>query len=504
MCAKSIIDQVADRRKADREEQEARDSFRARLDSWKKQGFVVTNLSRIIDDGDIADIETAFEKYEKDLQEVHILRTKLRALDIRTLESDFYAIDYKLQDPEKLGEARRDITNLKKKIERRDNRWARERQEAEALRKEHELKMAEQVRLNKELEMEKQEDLRAQSELKARLAEEERLKAQLQAQALVEERLRNESAAELKKQEARAAKMKMKLQKGEKERARLEYEKSRADAAKAKRLLKAKEEERLKVEHHLKIKEEERLRMEVQARAAAEKRQAMEMEALKIAERKEQIRLEMEQKEKARKEEELKIKAEEEKRKAEQEKLRLLELEAKAKEEEEAKKLAEEDKKKAEQEKHIAEHGVQVPDNIEGWKDIFKDWDNDNQKQLVKKIDLLSDNDIVKIMVWIVNDEAIRNDLTKFIMKWNKGNKFYKWYNENKRIIDVIRTYPGGLFTLCQIFKHDYVILYADSLRYWEPLLKIYDANRKLYDLPEITKTLEEMDGDPVAKYQKG
>lgn len=496
MCAKSIIDQVADKRKTDREDQEARDAFQTKLEVWKKQGFVISDLEAIMDNTSISELDTAFSDFEEKLRDINILRTKLRALDIRTLESDFYAIDYKLQDPEKLGEAKKDITNLKKKIERRDVRWAKERDESEALRKEHELKVMEEQRLNKELDMEKQEDLRAQSELNAKLMEEERLKAQLQAQVLVEERLRNESAAELRKQEAHASKMKAKLNKSEEAKAKLEYDKSRADAAKAGRLLKAKEEERLKVEHHLKIKEEERLKAEVQAKAAAEKRQAMEMEALKIAERKEQVRLEMEQKEKARKEEELKIKAEEEKRKVEEEKLRILELENKAKEEEAAKKLAKE-------EKQIAEHGVQVPDNIEGWKDIFKDWDNEDQKQLVKKIDLLSDNDIVKIMVWIVNDEDVRNNLTKFIMKWNKGNKFYKWYNENKRIIDVIRTYPGGLFTMCQIFKHDNVILYADSLRYWEPLLKIYNANRKLYDLPEITKILEEMDGDPVARYQK-
>ena len=497
MCAKSIIDQVADKRKTDREDQEARDAFRVKLDAWKKQGFVIAGLEAMIDDASISELDTAFSDFEESLREINTLRTNLRALDIRTLESDFSTIDYKLQDPGKVSEAKRDITNLKKKIDRRNTRWAKEKEEIEALRKEHELKVMEEQRLNKELDMEKQEDLRAQSELNTKLMEEERMKAQLQAQVLVEERLRNESAAELRKQEARAAKVKIRLNKSEEAKAKMEYDKSRADAAKAGRLLKAKEEERLRIEHQLKIKEEERLKAEVQAKAAAEKRQAMEMEALKIAERKEQVRLEMEQKEQVRKVEEAKIKAEEEMRKAEEDKLRLLELENKAKEEEDAKKLAEE-------EKEIAEHGIQAPDNIEGWKDIFKDWDNEDNWPLVKKIDLLSDNDIVKKMVWIVNDEDVRNNLTKFIMKWNKGNKFYRWYNENKRIVDVIRTYPGGLFTICQIFKHDHVIMYQDSIRYWQPLLKIYDANRKLYDLPEIIQSTEELDGDPVYKYSVG
>ncbi len=495
MCAKSIIDRVAENRTTEREDMEARDGFRVKLEFWKKQGFVVNCLSKIIDDGKISDVEEAFASFEKALLEINTQRTKLRALDIRTLESDFYAIDYKLQDPDKLSDAKRDITNLKKKIERRDARWAKEKEEAEALRKEHELKMAEEIRLKKELDMEKQEDLRAQHELKAKLMEEERLKAQLQAQVLVEERLRNESAAKLKKQEAHTAKMKMKLQKGEEARAKIEYEKSRADAAKAGRLLKAKEEERLKMEHHLRIKEEERRKIEIQAKAAAEKRQAMEMEALKIAERKEQVRLEMEQKELARKEEEAQMKIEEEKRKVEEEKLRILELEEK-------KKMDEEAKKQAEEAAFIAEHGIQAPDNIEGWKDIFNDWDNKDYGPLVKKIDLLADNDIVKVMVWIANDEDVRNNLTKFIMKWNKGNKFYRWYNENQRIIDVIRTYPGGLFSICQILKHDDVIMYQDSIRYWEPLLKIYNENRKLYDLPEIVQNAEELDGDPVYKFQ--
>jgi hypothetical protein len=200
MTAKSIIEQVAEERAAESRNKEKRDALLKKKEAWNAQGYLVKRLQSL-ENGDLTSMEEAYDAFERDVLELGTLRAKIEGINRESLDSDFSGIEANLLNPDKISDIKRDITNLKKKIERRDERIREEAREHELELKGKERQMAEEERQH-QLRIQKEARIAAEEarQHELRLKEEAQMMAELKVKKEQEQRMRMESDAKIKEE----------------------------------------------------------------------------------------------------------------------------------------------------------------------------------------------------------------------------------------------------------------------------------------------------------------
>ncbi len=495
MTAKSLIEQVAEERANERKENEIRESLLKKRAYWHSLGYVTLRLEGL-EKKELAAMQEEYDKFERDLVELNTQRARLGELKRGAFEADIRGIEVNLANPDKISDIKRDITNLKKKIEKLDEKLREEAKEKELRAREqaltheqhlkdhalaqekelkekamahekymkdqalaHELRLKEEQRLLSESQSKREEERRIRAEQEAKAREEETKKAQLAVQMKQEKRLQKEQ--ELKEKKIKLMEMKAKKKEARRKGAKAPPQaekKAQAPAAPAVSLSEQNGKEAEAKEHAAEAAPPEPPKAIEEPKKAEEKQTRKEMKAAKKA---------------------------------------AMELVSPPLNPDDVPpepillNLSKKDSKIQ----------IPLPATIDDWQGLFEYWDSPDAERLVPELEKLSDKDIATMMNWLNSDEAARSGCRKLILKWNSDSRYFMVYNQERNIIMVKRTYIGGLYTVCELLAGKTVSMYKDAIRYWQPILDLYNQNRPIYEFPALKKEEGVEDGDPVVRY---
>jgi hypothetical protein len=486
MTAKSLIEQVAEERATERKENEAREVLTRKKALWHSQGFITFRLEGL-EKKELAVMQKEYDVFERDLIELNMQKARLGELKRDGLESDFRGIEFNLSNPDKIPDIKRDITNLKKKLEKLDEKKKEEQRLTDEKKREearnHELRL-------KEEQNRIAEKMRADAMThELRVKEEQRLLVENQAKIEQERRLRAEHEAKKKEEEAKKAQLAIQMKQEKRKQKELELK-----------------EKKIKLmEMRAKRKESKRKGANVQLPLSDKKAPAPSAVNPPAEQKENEVTQETQKDTVAEAPPQEPPKAEE----------------APPKVKDGSKKAKKKQKKAAVElvsptqsadgtppepvmlnlSKKDSNIQVPIPQSIDDWEGLFEYWDSPDAERLVPELEKLGDKDIATIINWINKDEIVRSDCKKLILKWNTNNKYFTMYDQKNNLLNIKRTFIGGLYTLCELLSGKEVLMYLDTIRYWQPLYDLYEKNRPIYDLPIINKVDYEVGGEIVAKY---
>ncbi len=93
--------------------------LRRKIAMWKNEGYVVTSLEKLLD-GDLRHVSEEIQKFEKNIEDLRLMREELEKMDISGHEERFEAIIEMMNDPDNIFEIAREIQSFLKELERRE------------------------------------------------------------------------------------------------------------------------------------------------------------------------------------------------------------------------------------------------------------------------------------------------------------------------------------------------------------------------------------------------
>jgi tetratricopeptide (TPR) repeat protein len=143
---------------------------------------------------------------------------------------------------------------------------------------------------------------------------------------------------------------------------------------------------------------------------------------------------------------------------------------------------------------------LEIPSTPEGWNEALACWDSPNSEKLFLAVQELPDEELNKLIRLLVQNRDASKNFVRLVEKWN-NNKHYCWH-ENGQIIEVKTAYLGGLYCLCRLQLFGDAKLYPDNIRYFNPVLQMYNKpENKLYEFPPIKMETTKLGEEDVCRY---
>ncbi|MEW5937699.1 MAG: hypothetical protein AB1665_07770 [Candidatus Thermoplasmatota archaeon] len=133
-------------------------------------------------------------------------------------------------------------------------------------------------------------------------------------------------------------------------------------------------------------------------------------------------------------------------------------------------------------------------------KEAVAEWIDASTDEVITQIEELNDSELIELLSVLMTDKDSAKSFARLIERLN-NNKFYKW-NDANNIMDIKTGLIGGLYCISRISLFNELLVYQDSARYFDYILKLYNRPESAYfKMPPINVEETKGEEDAVLRY---